>query len=312
MTLDKYFVGDITVMTIRGKVTLETGDELLKDSVNTMLASGRFNLVLDLGGVSYIDSAGNGEFVRTHTTVFRQGGRMVICNLTKRIKDLWSINKLLTLYETYESVADAVQSFRTARFEVSCPVCRPVSWTRLFGRGRVATCDACDTRFVADTGTQTLTLLEDRRNDQAPPDVTAVVKRLWWTTYVNDKYGAEGVQLRLGRPSTVSISGRLDLFTLDAVETAWQSIPRPRRVVFDLTGLRTATAAARARLEDLCAVGDDDSRAAIVARSDSDVLATKRRSARSNTFVDRDRAIRMLGTLQAGAESLEVKIRCRV
>ena len=67
--------------------------------------------VVNLEGVPYIDSAGLGEIVRTYTTVSRQGGSLKLLNLTKRIEDLLSITKLLTVFETFDSEAEAVNSF---------------------------------------------------------------------------------------------------------------------------------------------------------------------------------------------------------
>jgi anti-sigma B factor antagonist len=67
--------------------------------------------VLNLAQVPYIDSAGLGEVVRTFTTVSRQGGSLKLLNLTKRITDLLAITKLLTVFDTYDSEQEAVQSF---------------------------------------------------------------------------------------------------------------------------------------------------------------------------------------------------------
>jgi anti-sigma B factor antagonist len=67
--------------------------------------------VLNLAEVPYIDSAGLGEVVRTFTTVSRQGGQLKLLNLTKRITDLLAITKLLTVFDTYDSEQEAVQSF---------------------------------------------------------------------------------------------------------------------------------------------------------------------------------------------------------
>ena len=67
--------------------------------------------MLNLAEVPYIDSAGLGEIVRTYTTVSRQGGSLKLLSLTKRITDLLSITKLLTVFETFESEQDAVKSF---------------------------------------------------------------------------------------------------------------------------------------------------------------------------------------------------------
>ena len=104
-------VNDVTVLDLKGKMTLGEGDELLKDRINSLLADGKKKLVLNLEGVPYIDSAGLGEIVRTFTTVSRQGGKLKLLNLTKRIEDLLSITKLLTVFETFESEPDAVKSF---------------------------------------------------------------------------------------------------------------------------------------------------------------------------------------------------------
>ena len=105
-------VNDVTILDLKGKMTLGEGDELLKDKINSLLSQGRKRLLLNLDGVPYIDSAGLGEVVRTYTTVSRQGGSLKLLNLTKRIEDLLSITKLLTVFETFDSEPDALKSFQ--------------------------------------------------------------------------------------------------------------------------------------------------------------------------------------------------------
>ena len=95
-------------------MTLGEGDELLKDKINSLIHQGQKNLLLNLEGVPYIDSAGLGEIVRTYTTVSRQGGALKLVNLTKRITDLLSITKLLTVFETFDLEKDAVASFQSS------------------------------------------------------------------------------------------------------------------------------------------------------------------------------------------------------
>src|SRR5439155_26969014 len=101
----------VVVLDLKGKITLGEGDELLKDKVNSLVNQGYKKLVLNLADVPYIDSAGLGEIVQTYTTVSRNGGSLKLLNLTKRITDLLSITKLLTVFETFESENDAVRSF---------------------------------------------------------------------------------------------------------------------------------------------------------------------------------------------------------
>jgi anti-sigma B factor antagonist len=105
-------VSDVTILDLKGKMTLGEGDELLKDKINSLLAAGKKKLLLNLEGVPYIDSAGLGEVVRTYTTVSRQGGSLKLLNLTKRIEDLLSITKLLTVFDTFDSEAEAVKSYK--------------------------------------------------------------------------------------------------------------------------------------------------------------------------------------------------------
>jgi anti-sigma B factor antagonist len=105
-------VSDVTVLDLKGKMTLGEGDELLKDKINSLIHQGQKKLLLNLEGVPYIDSAGLGEIVRTYTTVSRQGGNLKLVNLTKRITDLLSITKLLTVFETFDSEPEALKSFQ--------------------------------------------------------------------------------------------------------------------------------------------------------------------------------------------------------
>ena len=111
MQIDQRATGDVVILDLKGKITLGEGDELLKDKVNSLLNQGHKKIVLNLADVPYIDSAGLGEIVRTYTTVSRQGGSLKLLNLTKRITDLLSITKLLTVFETYDNEAEAVRSF---------------------------------------------------------------------------------------------------------------------------------------------------------------------------------------------------------
>ena len=111
MQIEERPVGDVMILDLKGKITLGGGDEILKDKVNSLVNQGQKKILLNFADVPYVDSAGLGEIVRTYTTVSRQGGSMKLLNLTKRITDLLSITKLLTVFETFESEKEAVASF---------------------------------------------------------------------------------------------------------------------------------------------------------------------------------------------------------
>ena len=111
MQIDERAVGEVTILDLKGKITLNEGDEVLKDKINSLIMQGKKKILLNLADVPYIDSAGLGEIVRTYTTVSRQGGQLKLVNLTKRITDLLSITKLLTVFETFESEPEALKSY---------------------------------------------------------------------------------------------------------------------------------------------------------------------------------------------------------
>ncbi len=73
MRIEEREVREVLILDLSGKLPIGEGDELLKDKINSLIQQGRRELVLNLAGVPYIDSAGLGEFVRTYTTVSRQG-----------------------------------------------------------------------------------------------------------------------------------------------------------------------------------------------------------------------------------------------
>jgi anti-sigma B factor antagonist len=111
MQITERALADVMILDLKGKITLGEGDELLKDKVNSLVNQGQRKIVLNLADVPYLDSAGLGEVVRAYTTVTKQGGSLKLLNLTKRITDLLSITKLLTVFDTFDSEDEAVRSF---------------------------------------------------------------------------------------------------------------------------------------------------------------------------------------------------------
>ena len=111
MTIEERVVGSVVVLDLSGKLVLGDGDSLLKDKVHSLVFQGKKQIVLNLGGVSYVDSSGLGALVSSSMTAKSNGGQIKVANLTKRIHDLLSIAKLLTVFESFESDSDAVNSF---------------------------------------------------------------------------------------------------------------------------------------------------------------------------------------------------------
>jgi anti-sigma B factor antagonist len=111
MKIEERAVDGVTILDLQGKMLIGEGDELLREKINNLVENGTQKIVLNLEDVPYVDSAGLGEIVRCYTTVSRKGGTLKLLNLTKRIKDLLSITKLLTVFETHDTEEEAVKSF---------------------------------------------------------------------------------------------------------------------------------------------------------------------------------------------------------
>ena len=113
MKIEPRQVGDVVILDLHGKILIGEGDDALREAVTRLADAGKTKILLNLADVPYVDSAGLGEIVRTYTTVSRKGGKLKLLNLTKKIQDLLSITKLLTVFETYESEDEAVRSYQS-------------------------------------------------------------------------------------------------------------------------------------------------------------------------------------------------------
>ena len=111
MNIDERNVGEVTVLDLNGKMLIGEGDELLREKINGLVEGGKNKILLNLAEVPYVDSAGLGEIVRCYTTVSRSSGQLKLLNLTKRLEDLLSITKLLTVFDTYDSEEEALKSY---------------------------------------------------------------------------------------------------------------------------------------------------------------------------------------------------------
>jgi anti-sigma B factor antagonist len=104
-------INGLMILDLQGKLTIDDGVELLKDKVHSILHQGFKQLLLNLENVPSMDSAGLGAVVSAYTSVRGKGGTLKLLHLTKRIHDLLVITKLLTVFETFDSEADALKSF---------------------------------------------------------------------------------------------------------------------------------------------------------------------------------------------------------
>jgi anti-sigma B factor antagonist len=112
MTINPRTFGDVIVLDLEGKLTMDDGAAMLRDRVARLVAEGNKKLLLNLAGVPYVDSGGLGELVRCSLIANREQGSVKLVNLTKRIADLLTITKLLTVFDTFDNEDLARASFR--------------------------------------------------------------------------------------------------------------------------------------------------------------------------------------------------------
>ena len=108
MTLAERQVGNVTILNLSGRLTIDDGVELLKEKVQRLIAEGRTRVVLDLAMLSYMDSSGLGQLVSCHTVLSKTDGGLTLLHVTKRNRDLFSITRLATLFQTTDSEEDAL------------------------------------------------------------------------------------------------------------------------------------------------------------------------------------------------------------
>jgi anti-sigma B factor antagonist len=113
LTIVEKEVGGVTVLQLSGRVTLGEESNQLRTKLKEMLTTGKTRLVLDLAEVSYIDSAGLGTLVSGFTSAQNQGASLKLANLTKRFHEQLSITKLVTVFDVYPTVEDAIKSFES-------------------------------------------------------------------------------------------------------------------------------------------------------------------------------------------------------
>jgi anti-sigma B factor antagonist len=103
----------VLVVDCIGRIVFGDESSLIRETIKKAISENS-RIVLNLGEISYIDSGGLGTLVGLRTSAQNAGGTIKLTNLTKRVGDLLQVTKLLTVFDVYNSEAEAVESFRKA------------------------------------------------------------------------------------------------------------------------------------------------------------------------------------------------------
>ena len=112
MLLKSRRLDDVVILDLSGRITMGEGAVIVRDNLQKLLDAGDRKFLVNLADVNYIDSSGLGELVVAFTTVRNHGGQLKLLSLTKRVRDLLQITKLLTVFESFDSEAEAIKSMK--------------------------------------------------------------------------------------------------------------------------------------------------------------------------------------------------------
>jgi anti-sigma B factor antagonist len=111
MRIEKRKKGDVVILDLKGKILIGDGIDVLRDIINNTISEQETQVLLNFAEVPYLDSTGLGEVVRSYTSIKKAGGVVKIVNLTNKVRDLLSVTKLITVFDTFEDEEKAIKSF---------------------------------------------------------------------------------------------------------------------------------------------------------------------------------------------------------
>jgi anti-sigma B factor antagonist len=104
-------VDGVTVVALEGRIVLGEESNALREKIKSMVGEGKKKIVLNMDGVTFIDSAGLGTLVAAHHSAKGQGASLRLCHLGTKFQEVLQITKLMTIFDVYNTEAEAVASF---------------------------------------------------------------------------------------------------------------------------------------------------------------------------------------------------------
>jgi anti-sigma B factor antagonist len=103
--------GDVTILDLNGRITIGSGEEALRNAMQEIINNGAKKILINMSGVTMIDSSGIGELVSAYTTATGRGAKLKLTNLPAKVSDILTITQLITVFDVYDSESEAIQSF---------------------------------------------------------------------------------------------------------------------------------------------------------------------------------------------------------
>jgi anti-sigma B factor antagonist len=105
-------IDGITLLDLRGRITLGAETEALRTKLRSLRQEGRHRIILDLGQIAYIDSVGLSTLITGYTSARNAGGNVKLLHLPPGVHQLLQITRLSTVFEIYDDRKTAVDSFQ--------------------------------------------------------------------------------------------------------------------------------------------------------------------------------------------------------
>ena len=111
MVPETRIVGDVVIIDLKGRVTHGSGDLEMRETIQQLLDEGKRKFVINLEKVTFMDSAGIGELVACHKRAVEKGAMIKILKPNEKLLDLFTITKLIEIFDIYENEKEALKSF---------------------------------------------------------------------------------------------------------------------------------------------------------------------------------------------------------
>ena len=113
--------GNVTILDLKGRLRVGGNTVALHKSIRCLVLEKKMQILLNLAGVTYIDSCGLGELVASQVSVENQGGEIKLVGLTETLRELLTATRLLRVFDVFEDEADAIQNFAAPDSKVEKP-----------------------------------------------------------------------------------------------------------------------------------------------------------------------------------------------
>jgi len=111
MEISRRDSGDIVILDVNGEIDLYNAPEI-KDTINKLIEEKKYNVVINLDKVSYIDSSGIGALISSLSNLKKYQGRLKICNVSGSVRKVFELTKLTSFFEIYDSEQEAISAFK--------------------------------------------------------------------------------------------------------------------------------------------------------------------------------------------------------